>query len=360
MKPRIHDWYLLKQFVKVFFISVLSFTIIYVTIDIFEEIDNFIDHDASLKNIFLYYVYSVPFILTYIVPVSLLLGTIFSMGIMARRNELTAFIASGISLLRVAMPILIAALFVSVASMLFNDLIVTKANRKVKDLKRHEIEGRTRSNPMLKENLHYLGEGGVVYLASRYNHNNTTLYEVVVQQFDRNTLTRRIDAKRAAWKDGQWIFYSGFDRAFQLDSENVRAFEELTAQVFREPPGNFMKKEIDQENMNIRELSSYIERIRNSGGSVERYLTDLHFKFSYPFAGSIFVLLGIAFVSGKRKQSIATGFGVTLSISFIYYGFLRIGQTLGYNGVLPPLFAAQLGNILFLTVGTVSITKANH
>ena len=67
-----------------------------------EEIDNFIDHEAEIKHIVLYYVFSIPFILTYIIPVSLLLGTVFAMGVMARRNEFTALIASGVSLVRVA------------------------------------------------------------------------------------------------------------------------------------------------------------------------------------------------------------------------------------------------------------------
>ncbi|MDH3215224.1 MAG: LPS export ABC transporter permease LptG [Candidatus Krumholzibacteria bacterium] len=360
MITRIHDKYLLKQFLKVFALSVIAFVVIYVTVDTFEEIDNFIDHNAKIRHIVLYYVYSLPFILTYIIPVSLLLGTVFSMGILARRNEITAFISSGVSLVRVAQPILLLAMMVSMASAVFNDVVVTRANRRQKDIKRYDIEGRTRSDPRLKENFHYLGENGFVYLASRYNHENRTLYEVVVQQFDENTLVRRVDAKRAVWKHGAWLFSSGFDRVFQSKSEQVQAFRELKIPELQEDPESFAKREVDQENMNARELTSYIDKVRKSGGSTERYTTDLYFKFSYPLAGSIFVLIGIAFASGKRKQSMATGFGVTLLISFIYYGVLRVGQTLGYNGVVPPFLAAQLGNLIFLTVGVGLLSRANQ
>ena len=76
-----------------------------------------------------------------------------------------------------------------------------------------------------------------------------------------------------------------------------------------ENPDDFAKEEIDPENMNYVELKTYIEKVKRSGGGVEQYLTDLYFKFSYPLAGAIFVLLGIALSSAKRKQSIATGFG---------------------------------------------------
>ena len=87
MLPRIHDKYLLKSFLRVFMFAVVAFVVIYITVNVFEEIDNFIDHDAKLVSIARYYVYSLPFVLTYVIPVSLLLGTVFSMGVLARRNE---------------------------------------------------------------------------------------------------------------------------------------------------------------------------------------------------------------------------------------------------------------------------------
>jgi lipopolysaccharide export system permease protein len=357
---RIHERYVLRQFLKVFIFSIISFTIIYITVDIFEEIDNFIDHDAELPHIMLFYLYSIPFILTYITPVSLLLASVFSMGVLGRRNELTAFIASGLSLVRIARPILFAALVVSAASLLFNEMVVTKANRAMKDIKHYEIEGRQRSDPYLKENLYYLGDDGFVYLARRYNHRTKTLYDVVVQRFERNTLTRRIDAKRAFWRTDKWIFYQGFDRQFDDQNEEVKRFEELSIPDLRELPEDFAKETIDQEDMNYRQLHAYVDKVRKRGGNVDKYLVDLHFKFSFPLAGFIFVILGIAFASGKRKPSMATGFGLTLAISFIYYGFLRVGQTLGHNGVLQPALAAQLGNILFLAVGIYALVRANR
>ena len=360
MGIRLHDRYLLRQFIRIFLFSVLAFTLIYITINVFEEIDNFIDHNAKLAHIVLFYVYTVPFILTYIIPVSLLLGAIFSMGVLARRNEITALVASGVSLVRIAAPIFVAAIIVSVFSTWFNDRVVTQASRLGKDIKNHEIEGKPRSDPSLKENFHYLGEAGSVYLARRYNDITKTLHDVVLQQFDGNTLVRRVDAKSAKWLDGQWVFASGFERVFEGDTERVRAFDELAAPELAERPEDFAKTEVEEENMNFEELKSHIDKVRRSGGTVEKYLTDLYFKFSYPLAGSIFVLLGVALSSAKRKQSIATGFGLTLLIAFVYYGVLRVGQTLGYTGFLPPFIGAELGNIIFFALGVILLGRANR
>ena len=359
MQLRIHDRYLLKQYIRILFFSILAFVVIYVTVDVFEEIDNFIDHEASIFTVAKYYLFSLPFILTYIIPLSLLLAAIFSMGILGRRNEITAFVASGISLTRVAAPILVTAGLVSLGSVTFNDIVVSKANIKHKEIMHVEIEGNTPSNPMLKDNLHYLGENGYVYLATRYNHRTQSLHEVVVQGFSGSTLVRRLDAKRASWNGEAWVFYQGYDRHFNGEEENVKSFDEFIIPELKERPELFTKEEVDEENMTAEELWAYVKRVRNSGGDIERYLTDFYFKFSYPLAGVIFVVLGIALASGKRKQSMASGFGWSLLIAFVYYGVLRVGQTLGYNGVLPPFLAAQLGNIIFLFVGFGLITRAN-
>jgi len=360
MQLRIHDRYILRQYIKILLISVLAFVVIYITVDIFEEIDNFLDNEAVVIDIVEYYIYSVPFILTYIIPVSLLLGAVFSMGVMSRRNELTALIASGVSLIRIATPILITAVLVSVGSAYFNDEVVTHANRKNTEIMRYKIERKTPPPPGIKQNFHYLGAHGFVYLARNYNHESQALYDVVIQQFDGNTLMRRIDARRAVWNDSLWTLSNGVERVFDAGKEEARPFEELALPEIAETPGDFGKKEIEQDNMTYKELRDYIEKVRRSGGEVRRYLVDLHFKLSFPFAGSIFVLIGIAFASGKRKQSMATGFGVTLLISFLYYGVLRVGQTLGHNGVIPPLLAAQLGNIIFLGIGLLSLVRANR
>jgi lipopolysaccharide export system permease protein len=360
MQLRLHDRYILRQYLKILFISIFAFVVIFVIVDVFEKIDNFIDHDAKLVDIAAYYFYSIPFILTYIIPVSLLLGAVFSMGVMSRRNELTALIASGISLIRVATPILITAFLVSIGSAYFNDVVVAKANRMNKDIMRYRIEQNEPRPPGLKENFHYLGAHGFVYLARTYNHRTKSLYDVVIQQFDGNTLKRRIDGRRAEWDDGVWTIQDGVERVFGSGEEVLSPFGSLAMPEIVETPEDFGKREVEHDNMTFVELKDYIDKVRLSGGETRRYLVDLYFKLSFPLAGSIFVLIGIAFASGKRKPSMATGFGVTLLVSFLYYGVLRVGQTLGHNGVLPSFVAAQLGNIIFLGIGLYSLARANR
>jgi lipopolysaccharide export system permease protein len=237
---------------------------------------------------------------------------------------------------------------------------VSRANRRKEDVMRHDIEGRVRPSNDIKTDFRYIGEHGFVYLADTYDSVSRTLYDVVVQQFEHDAVVRRIDAKTASWRHHRWLFSSGYVRTFKTEGEKVAAFDTLTVPQMTETPQDFAQEEVDEENMNLVELRRFIDKVQRSGGGVEKYLVDLYFKFSFPFAGSIFVLIGVALASGKRKPSIATGFGLTLVVSFMYYAVLRVGQTLGHNGVLPPLLAAQAGNIMFLIIGLLMLRRANR
>ena len=127
-----------------------------------------------------------------------------------------------------------------------------------------------------------------------------------------------------------------------------------------ERPEDFSKEEIAPEEMNYRQLGVYIDKLARSGGDVDKYRVDLYVKFSFPFTSLIFAMIGAALSSAKRKPSMATGFGLTLLISFTYYGVLRIGQGLGHSGVIDPLLGAWMGNIVFVVIGGMLLYRANQ
>jgi lipopolysaccharide export system permease protein len=81
-------------------------------------------------------------------------------------------------------------------------------------------------------------------------------------------------------------------------------------------------------------------------------------KIAFPFTNLIVVLLGSPLSARLRRGGIAVGVGLGLSLTFIYYGFIRVGQTLGDNAILPPLPASWMGNIFFAVCGIILILRA--
>ena len=82
---------------------------------------------------------------------------------------------------------------------------------------------------------------------------------------------------------------------------------------------------------------------------------ERHLKISLPFASFIVVLIGAPLASRKRRGGMGFNFGVSLLVSFTYFIVIRTGQVLGHQGILEPLLAAWLGNLIFLSIGLFSL-----
>jgi lipopolysaccharide export system permease protein len=59
-------------------------------------------------------------------------------------------------------------------------------------------------------------------------------------------------------------------------------------------------------------------------------------------------------------QGAALGFGLSVAISFLFYGIMRTGQALGHNGALPPYVAAWAADVLFGTIAIVMLAQAQR
>jgi lipopolysaccharide export system permease protein len=358
---RIHDRYVLGDFWRNLAIGLLAFTVIYVTVDVTEQINTYIDHHARFADIVLFYAFKIPWIVTLIMPVAVLLAAVFSLGRLSKQNELTAFISSGTSLVRVAAPIVVSALLISLFVTVFGEFVVPDANRASQRIKRVKIEEmKEEDTTRYRSNVHYQGEHERTYYAETYDVMLKALVNVVLYEYRAGNLDRRIDAKKAFWDGAEWVFVDGAVREFTKDGEKIATFAKLAMKELPERPEDFSKEEIAPEEMNFRQLGAYIDKLARSGGDIDKYRVDLYFKFSFPFTSLIFALIGAALSSAKRKPSMATGFGLTLLISFTYYGVLRIGQGLGHSGVIDPLFGAWMGNIVFVVIGGMLLYRANQ
>lgn len=131
---RILSRYVVMEFLFFLGYSLLAFTAVFILVDLVDNMDKFIDSKVGIRIIALNYLFYLPYILTLILPVSMLLATMFSLGRLVGDNEITAIKASGISLYRILMPLYGLALFMGFLAMMFAEAVVPKTN-----LQRQEI-----------------------------------------------------------------------------------------------------------------------------------------------------------------------------------------------------------------------------
>jgi lipopolysaccharide export system permease protein len=351
-----------RYLVRSLFIPLLAATGVFLTmaivVDLFERLDTFIDHQVATRAVVEYYVATLPFLFIIVLPVATLIGVLFSLGGMARRNELIAMTASGVSLYRILRPVLAAGVLLSVLGLLFTIDLVPRGLDVSRQIYDHVIKGRPRVLGSVRRDVNYLGAGGRFFLIRQFDGDTGTMQDVVVQQFAKGTLVHRIDAVSATWKDGTWEFHDGFIRRFLEDGTveaepfDVRRFPEI-----HEQPSDFLRTVKKPDEMRLSELHEHVRRTGASGGDVLRLRVDQHVRYAFPFACFIVILLGAPLTGAIRRGGHALGFGLALLVGFVYYVLLEFGKTFGYNGSLPPMLAAWLPNLVFTGIGAVGLWK---
>jgi lipopolysaccharide export system permease protein len=355
---RILDRYLLREFIVAFALAMLFFIAIFVVVDVFEKIDTFIDYKASPLYVVQFYLFGIPYVIILVLPVAMLLACFLAFGQMARRNELMAMGVSGIDFLRTAAPVLVLALVFCGFSLAMGELVVPACNKAKENVMRAAIKKMPAGPSTRRANVNYLGAGGRIFLIKLYDSVEKSMREVVIQEFGSNTLERRIDAARAQWDGSQWVFYNGMIRSFDGGVERASQFSTLTIPGLNERPEDFAKQEAEPDEMNFVQLMRYVSRVEESGGRIQKYLVELHMKLAFPLTNVIVTLVGASLSTRVRRGTLALGFGLSLLISFTYYGFLKTGQALGHSGALPPFVAAWMGNVFFGGLGIYLLLRA--
>jgi len=354
------DRYILWQFLVTAFYSLFAITIIFVAINMMDNLDDFLDMNATVGMIAKYYFYFIPEIIKLMIPVAMLLSALFTTGRLSSFNELTALKSGGVSLYRFMFPMIAFSILVSAGSIYFNGWIVPYANKKKIEIGRiyfqRDMEYVARNNIFIQDSRTRILSIGV------YDNTRNAAMQVSIQDFDvqNPTVVRtRYDANEMIWNAGmkQWKLFNGLERRFEHDTETLKQFDSLDIGALNFSPDDIRKKQEKPEEMNYNDLRQFIDNQQRAGQEVSRWLVDFYGKIAFPFASVIVVLFGIPFSFIKRRSGLGVEFGIAIGISFLYMIFLQISQAFGYNGDINPLLTAWFANIIFLIAGLLVVWR---
>ncbi len=112
--------YVGREFLKLFLLCLTAFVSIYLLVDLVERTNELLKHKATLVQTALYYAYGMPLMIFRTVPLAILVGTLLSLTILSRNNEITAMKASGLSIRRITVPVLALATLISGFNFVWN------------------------------------------------------------------------------------------------------------------------------------------------------------------------------------------------------------------------------------------------
>lgn len=351
---RILKGYLRREFLKFFSLILVAFVGLYLIVEFFERVDDFVEHNATLEATAKYFIYKLPLITLQVVPFAVLLATILTFCIMAKNNEITAMKANGIALISIASPILIVALLVTGATFIANEYLIPYANRKhrytfeVTIRKRHLVGLIIRSSKIWYQgtdntiwNIHHLDK-------ARRQLNGLTLFRLNAA----NNIFQRIDADTASWSKGLWRFQSVFVRDFHADGSFRTEYFPTKSFPFAEKPADFAEIQKTPQEMSYQEIRQFVQEARASGYDHPRYAVEMNAKLATPFSAFIMALFGVPFsLRTGRRGGLFIGIALSVVVGFFYWVITSVTMSLGYSGHLSPMLSAWSSNLLFSSSG---------
>lgn len=356
-RSRILDRYLIRSFLGPFFLCIGGITGLMVIMDLLQNASDFAGYGFS--GVFLYYLGQMPRILVAITEAALLLATLFALGKMSRHHELMAMNASGISVFRMLLPLLVTGLWCSLAMLAMNYQLAPEANRVLEETRRNN------GGPLARETAVY----NVLYrnreaLRTWYLHsvpydlrNDNPMREVYVwQQNAAGDLSGAWFARRGLWdpETGVWQLFEVVTYTFPGTGEPRRSEQPaLEISTWPESPGGMLSDKLNADYLGVPGLLSCLKtRATLPDKAIARYETALQWRFSLPCRCFLIVLvaapLGIAASRRNVMGGVSAAIGIFIAVFFLSTMLLKSGE----GRYLPPWAAAWGVNILFAITGT--------
>jgi LPS export ABC transporter permease LptF/LPS export ABC transporter permease LptG len=352
--PQLVDLYVLRYFFFYFGLLMGLFVFLFETFTFFELLDDIARHRIAFFTVLDYFRYLVPYLVYQLTPLAALVAVLVTLGVLSKNNELVAFKASGISLYRLAAPLLLAGLALAAGMVVMDDTYLPYANQR-QDALRNQIKGRP-PQTYTRPQRWIFGENSKIYNYDLFEPSLNLFGGLNVVELDPATfqIKRRIFATRAQWSDSQkmWLLESGWIRDFadgtvsRYDRFNATALAELS-----EPPSYFNREVVQATQMNWRELRRYIRGLRLAGFDVSFLSVEWHRKFAYPFIAPISMLLAIPFAILIGARGAVGGVALGIAIGVLYWAVAALLQAMGGVGQLPPMLAGWSPDFIFLFMG---------
>jgi len=358
------DKYLLRTFVMPLAYCLLAFILIYIIFDLFDNMSDFMEAKTTFPLIFKYYIYLIPSVIIYIVPVSLLLAALYSLSSLTRNNELTAMRASGISILRLMAPFIVVGLLASVLVTIIDEAVGPKSAYWTYKFLRSE-KHKNDISVYVAEMLGLVNEkDNRDWMIGQFDTRTIEMRNVIVTQKYPDGTSQKIQARLGHWLDGRWWFREVIIQAYDKNG-NPRGrvqFEPRKEMVdFNETPAEFLSEIKDPlenpEYVSVQEILQFMNTHELSDSGMARLKVNLHNRLAMPWTCLIVTLLGIPFGAHTGRKGAFLGITSSIALFFVFYSMMNVGLMLGKKQIIEPWVAGWMPNIIFFCLGCILVYR---
>ncbi len=345
---RLLDVYVLRGFWFFFSLVLIVFVSLFIVITLFELLPDIMKNNVQWRTVITYFFFYLPQILSYVVPLTVLLATLINLGTLTKTNEILAVKAGAISLYRMALPLIVMAFLLSCAVYFVQDFVNPAANQR-QDHYHNIIKGKAPQTYRDPQRKWMAGSHDRIYHYNYFDPGGNLFGEISLFEFRPDTfeLKRWVFASRAEWTGFQWMLDDGWVRIRDAGGKmDYQPFDRLAFPEIDSP--DYFKKEVRMaDQMTYVELKRYVADLKQSGFDVSALTVDLYRKLSFPFVSFIMAIIGIPFSFKTGKRGAFYGIGLCVAVGIIYWATFELFDKLGGINQLSPVIAAWFPNLIF-------------
>ena len=345
---RLLDVYVLRGFWFFFVLVLIVFVSLFIIVTLFELLPDIVKNNVDSSIVVSYFIYLLPQILYYVIPLTVLLAILINLGTLTKTNEILAVKAGAVSLYRMAAPLLMMGLLLSAAIYFLQDFMLPYANQR-QDEYHDVIKGRAPQTYRDPQRKWLVGSGDRIYHYNYFDPNANLFGGISIFAFKPKTfeLTDWIFATRGTWEGSSWIFEQGWVRRLTANGGvDYAPFDRLEFSHL-DSPEYFKKEGRTAAQMTYVELNQYFNYLKQSGFDVSNLMVDLNRKLSFPLVSFIMAIIGIPFSFKTGKKGAFYGIGLCVAVGIFYWSTFQLFDKLGGINRLSPLIAAWFPNLIF-------------
>ena len=355
--------YILKEILPIFFIGLMTFTIILLMDKVLKLIELVVNRGGSLSSILMLFLYISPSFLIITIPVAVLLGTLLTFGRLSSDSEIIAFKASGMSLYQLFVPISIFALgtFLLTTFLVFYGLPWGNSGFKAT---LYQL-AQSKADIEIKERVFNDSFNNLVVYVDRVPLQGNHMEGILIYDQREKGKSSTIIAKEGFLinnRESQEIILRLLNGDIQRVEPEAHTFQKIrfdTYDLRLELAKTFaaIENKIKDKEMSIEDIRKKIEEIRRIGGDSTSYEVELHKRYAIPFTCIVFALIGVPLGIQPHRSGRSYGFILSILILIAYYICLTASEVLAVRKIMPAFFAGWIPNLLFLGLGIYLLVK---
>jgi LPS export ABC transporter permease LptF/LPS export ABC transporter permease LptG len=359
--PRLLDLYIGREYIRMLALGLVSLLALFYISTLIDLVPHLFRGEATTGMLLRYFYFRTPQFVYFVIPMSVLVSTLVTVGVMTKNSELMVMRACGISLYRTAAPLLLFALAASAFLYGLQEQVLADANRQADRLERVMRRWPALTSPL--DRRWAIGGSDSMYHYDFFDprgdrFSRLHVYRVDPLSWKLQAITYAAEATPARQQTGReedsaiaWTGRQGWYRELTAGRRTNGAAVKYTPfaerELWLEPPTYFRSETPDPDMMTFGQLRDFISRLEGSGADGSRYLVALQRKIAFPFVTVIMTLLAVPFAVSTGRRGALYGIGVGIVIAIVYWVALSVFAAFGTGGVLPPTLAAWAPNLLF-------------